>query len=345
VLVSVVVLNYNYAQFLAASVGSALAQVEADVEVVVVDDGSTDSSRDVIETFSGVRVILKDNGGQASAMNAGFAESRGDAVIFLDADDLLLPTAARDVTAEFAAHPDAAWVMYRLRLLDAQGHESQNVRPRRPGVMPDGDLRSHVARYRCFHWQPTSGNAFARHALAQVMPIPEADYRISADAYLATVVPLVGSIRSLDAVLGGYRVHGKSNFTAGAVDARYFHDQVNRQIVNHGHARRVASSAGVAFPADVKTPRDAAFLGFRMSAVLHDARHPAMDGDRRLGLAARGVHAALTNPQLPWPNRLRRATWFVVGALPVERARRWAIAHAPDTPARRAELAAQPRAS
>jgi hypothetical protein len=343
--VSIVVLNHNYAHFLPLSIESALAQVSCDVEVVVVDDGSTDGSVDVIRGFDGIAPVIKDNGGQASAMNAGFAASTGDVVIFLDADDVLFPTAARDVAAEMSAHPDAAWVMYRLRLIDAEGHESQHVRPRRPGVMPHGDLRRHVARYRCFHWQPTSGNAFARWALDPVMPVPEADYRISADAYLATVMPLVGTIRSVDAVLGGYRVHGKSNFTSGPVDERYFRDQVRRQIVNHEHGRRVAAHLQVEWPADVRQPRDAAFLSFRLAALLHDPQQPAMPGDRRRGLAARGVAAALTNPLLPWPNRLRRAGWFLAAAAPGERARQWAMAHAPDTPAGRAQLAAQRQAA
>ena len=111
--------------------------------------------------------------------------------------------------------------MFRLAVVDGDGRASGRVRPRRPGVMPDGDLRAHLARFRCFHWQPTSGNAFARAALERVLPVPEEDYRISADAYLASVVPLFGTVRSTDAVLGSYRVHARSNFTSVGVDDAY----------------------------------------------------------------------------------------------------------------------------
>ena len=342
--VSIVVINYNYARFLPASVSSALAQDHPDVEVLVVDDGSSDSSVEVIRGFgTTVSAVLKENGGQGSAMNAGFAASTGDVVIFLDADDLLESTAARAVAEEFRRHPESAWVMYRLRLLDASGRESAHVRPRRPGVMPNGDLRRHLATYRCFHWQPTSGNAFRRVALDRVMPIPEADYRMSADAYLASVVPLVGTVRSLDEVLGGYRVHGSNNFASGPVDGRYFIDQVGRQIVHHEHVRRIAAQEGVSIPSDVDQPRDAAFIAFRLAALLHDPDHPALPGDRRGSLARRGLVAAVANPELAWRNRLRRGAWFVAAALPTNGARRWAIAHAPDTPAGRAALAAAPR--
>ena len=94
-LVSVVINNYNYARYLAQAIDSALGQTYPGTEVVVVDDGSSDGSRDVIAAY-GTRVVpvLKENGGQASAFNAGFAASRGDVVLFLDADDCLLPTAA-----------------------------------------------------------------------------------------------------------------------------------------------------------------------------------------------------------------------------------------------------------
>jgi Glycosyl transferase family 2 len=87
-LASVVVNNHNYARFLGHAIDSALAQTYAPIEVLVVDDGSTDASRDVIASYGDKLIpIFKENGGQASAFNAGFAESRGEVVLFLDADD------------------------------------------------------------------------------------------------------------------------------------------------------------------------------------------------------------------------------------------------------------------
>ena len=89
-LISIVVINYNYARFLRAAVDSALAQTFPNIEVIAVDDGSTDESRDVIESYGNrISSVFKPNGGQGSAFNAGFAASRGEVVIFLDADDAL----------------------------------------------------------------------------------------------------------------------------------------------------------------------------------------------------------------------------------------------------------------
>src|SRR5687768_5034795 len=91
-LVSVVINNYNYGRYLGPAIDSALQQSYPCVEVIVVDDGSTDHSRAVIAGY-GHRIIpiYKANGGQASALNAGYEESQGEIVIFLDADDLLGP--------------------------------------------------------------------------------------------------------------------------------------------------------------------------------------------------------------------------------------------------------------
>src|SRR5437764_1069566 len=88
--VSVIINNYNYGRFLAEAIESALSQTLPATEVIVVDDGSTDNSPEVIGRYEGrIRSIMKSNGGQASALNAGFGASSGDVVIFLDADDVL----------------------------------------------------------------------------------------------------------------------------------------------------------------------------------------------------------------------------------------------------------------
>src|SRR5262249_37236223 len=77
--VSIVVVSHNYAAYIAEAVESALAQTFPCTEVVVVDDGSTDASRDILKTFGQrIRLILKDRGGETSAVNAGFAASLGD---------------------------------------------------------------------------------------------------------------------------------------------------------------------------------------------------------------------------------------------------------------------------
>ena len=330
---TIAVLNYNYARYLAEAVESALAQTHDDVEVVVVDDGSTDGSVELIRGWGDrVTACCKVNGGQGSAMNAALEVATGDVVIFLDADDLLDPDVGEHVMHHFGAVPDTAWLMFRLRIVDGEGRPTGRVRPRRPGVMPDGDLRRHVARYRCFHWQPTSGNAFATAALRQVMPMPEQDYRISADAYLAGTVVLCGSVHGIDDVGGSYRRHGGSNYSSRTVDAAWFRTQIAHQLTTHAQAVDVARRVGVDLPDDPDRPLDVAHLSFRLaSLVLDPAAHPVA-GDRRRRLVPRAFAAALLNPEIAWPSRLRRAAWVVLcGATWGDLAYRAAQA-CPDTP-------------
>lgn len=170
--VSVCVVNYNYDRFLPAAIDSALAQTGPEVEVVVVDDGSTDASSEVIAGY-GDRVVAvrKANGGQGSAFNAGFATCSGDLVCFLDADDVLEPEMAALAASEFTACPRLSKVQFMMRLVDQEGsHLGVTVPPRR-GVQPSGDLATHVLRFRTYPWPPSSANVYAARALRQVLPL------------------------------------------------------------------------------------------------------------------------------------------------------------------------------
>src|SRR5277367_306385 len=142
-LVSVIIDNFNYARFLRSAIDSTLAQSYAQVEVIVVDDGSTDNSRDVISSYGDrVLAVFKPNGGHASAFNAGFRASRGSIVMFLDADDVLLPSAVEEVV--HAWRPGVTKVQFVLAHIDAQGHMLGTTVPYMPAQMPSGDLRASI---------------------------------------------------------------------------------------------------------------------------------------------------------------------------------------------------------
>src|SRR6476659_469871 len=128
-LVSIIINNYNYAPYLAAAIESGLAQDYANCEVVVVDDGSTDDSRQIIASYGTKSVaIYKSNGGQASALNAGFRARDGQIVLFLDADDVLLPYAMRNVVPCFV-EPEVSSVRWQMWIVDADGNRTGGMRP------------------------------------------------------------------------------------------------------------------------------------------------------------------------------------------------------------------------
>src|SRR6266516_428612 len=219
---SVIIDNHNYAEFLPAAIESALGQTTS-AEVIVVDDGSTDRSRDVITEYEGrVRAVLKPNGGQASALNAGFEASAGDVVCFLDADDLLAPT-AMEAAIEALASTEAVKAHWPLWLIDRDGVRSGELAPR--GELCCGDLRDLVTmRGPGSHSDPpTSGNAWRRGYLESVLPIP-LEYRSCADAYLLELAPLFGPIARLPAPQGSYRLHGENGCAGMSFDDRIRHE-------------------------------------------------------------------------------------------------------------------------
>jgi glycosyltransferase involved in cell wall biosynthesis len=120
-LVSVVIPCYNQAHFLAEALDSVLAQTHPQIEVVVVDDGSTDNTSAVAAAYPGVRCIRQPNRGLAAARNTGLRHTTGDYLVFLDADDRLLPHAITTGLRELANHPDAAFVFGHYRHIGLAG--------------------------------------------------------------------------------------------------------------------------------------------------------------------------------------------------------------------------------
>jgi len=187
-LVSVIISNCNYGRFLGRSIDSALSQTYPHTEVIVVDDGSTDESREVMASY-GERIvaITKENGGQASAVNAGFSKCRGQVVCLLDSDDELGPAAVESVAPLFE-EADLAEVDWPLDMVDELGRKTGKVVPK-------------------------AGHAWARWALERLFPLREG-FRYGVDGYLWTIVPLFGKVKEITRPLGLYRWHG-GNWYAG----------------------------------------------------------------------------------------------------------------------------------
>ena len=130
-LVSVIIPAFNVAVFIVQSVNSALKQTFSDIEVIVVDDGSTDGTGKAVENISDrrLRIIKKLNGGCASARNAGLRAAEGKFISFLDGDDFWLVDKLERELAFFEKHPDADLVFSLSRIVDEAGHNLGLLNP------------------------------------------------------------------------------------------------------------------------------------------------------------------------------------------------------------------------
>jgi Glycosyl transferase family 2 len=222
--VTVVINNHNYGRFLRDAVDSALAQTYGRVEVVVVDDGSTDDSRTIIEGYGkSVTAICRERQGHAAALDAGLAAAGGEIVCFLDADDSLLPDTIERAVALFEAE-DLVSVQWPLRVTDAAGQPTGEILPHDP--LPPVIAHQSIDR----HWvpvdttPPTSGHAWRASFLRNALPLPPpqreaARWTDAPDFALFLLAQVEGTLHSLEEPGGLYRLHGTNNSGSPSVTA------------------------------------------------------------------------------------------------------------------------------
>ena len=218
---SVVITCFNYEQYVGAAIESAL-ECRSVAEVIVVDDGSSDHSIEVIRKYAPrVLVVEKENGGQASAFNAGFQAISESAewVIFLDADDVLLPESVDQICLADGHSKYHA----RLSRMDISGRLS-GMEPSMRYRLSEGDCSRAVFTGQ-YVTVPTSGNVCSVSFLKKVLPMAEEPFRISADNYLNLLAPFYGSIGVLPKPISLYRVHGANNYAgrSGVDDANQYY--------------------------------------------------------------------------------------------------------------------------
>ena len=210
---SIIVTSYNYGRYLRPCIDSALSQTYPDGEVIVIDDGSKDDSPEIIRSYGDrIRATLKENEGPASSWNLGFAQSRGEFVLFLDSDDLLSNSAVEDGLKLFDA-ADVVRVQWPLWQIDANGNRTGGLIP--GSELHEGNLRDALLAHgpACYMSAPTSGNLWRRSFLEKVLPVPP-QFKLMCDAYLMTMSPLHGAIRFLREPHGFYRTHGHNDYHA-----------------------------------------------------------------------------------------------------------------------------------
>jgi glycosyltransferase involved in cell wall biosynthesis len=174
--VSVIIPCFNYAEYVETAIESALTTIRAPHEVIVVDDGSTDASPAIIARYPGVRSIRQSNAGVAHARNRGLALAAGEFVVFLDADDWLLPGGIDRSVEELQARPDCMWLVARYVLAAEDGTILETSAP---ATRPN-DTYAELLRLRRFSIGCPDSILFRRAVFDEVGPWAE-DFSACAD--------------------------------------------------------------------------------------------------------------------------------------------------------------------
>ncbi|MGN6664504.1 MAG: glycosyltransferase family 2 protein [Solirubrobacterales bacterium] len=314
--VDVVVTNHDYARFLPEAIESALAQTHPGVNVVVVDDGSTDGSREVLRGFGNrVEVVLRERGGQAAALNAGLERCRGEVLLVLDADDRLRPQAAERVAAAFAARPELSKVQFPMAIVDAEGAPTGAVKPGGHLRAPTGDQRRAELAYPFdLPWMPGGGTGFRAEAVRRILPIPAADYpRSGADWYLVHLTALLGEAALLEEVCAEYRVHGGNAYELDRdeIDLDHVREAIGFAGATTRSLEALAEELGLAHERPILSCADLA--NRLVSLRLDPERHPVA-GDRPGALVADALRAARRRFDVSLPMKALLVGWFALEA-------------------------------
>lgn len=302
--VSIIITCFNKAGLVRAAIESALAQDYQNLEIICVDDGSTDGSASVIREYQDrLSLFRQANSGQGGAANTGYRACTGDWILFLDADDILQPTAISTAIAHAA--PQVSLVMFALEVQDVRTGTVTGKLPK--GFLPKRPARELVLRYGYHPFSPTSGNVFKRDFLEKMMPLSADHVPRAIDFYLCVFAPFFGEIRFLPEPLGILRRYDESiQATAVGIEGKrkmlqvrcYILEELERMLTREGNRRRGWS------PIFLYSHWRMRLVSFRYDPD----QHPCA-GDTWFGLLYRALRCVMLSPEF---SGLGRAKGFVI---------------------------------
>lgn len=269
--VSLIVPAYNHAAYLEQAIESVLAQTYPDVELIVLDDGSSDGTARILERYAGrFHYETQTNMGQAATLNRGWAMAQGEVLGYLSADDYLHPDAVGQAIATLSRHPESIAVYPDFELVDDASNTTGTV------TTPEFNYRDMVLRMVC---PPGPGALFRRSAFEaeggwneQLRRIPDFEFWLR--------VGLRGPLVRIPRVLAYYRVHeGAQSFSPVDPGRADEYVQVIRALLESGRLPKEITASG---PVAVAT------------AELHSARLHLLSGRYRTALnrSARAIRRA-----------------------------------------------------
>ena len=314
--VSIIINNYNYERFLSEAIDSAISQSYQNTEVIVVDDCSTDNSRDVIASYGDkiIPVYHQENGKQAAAFNSGFEKSKGEIIIFLDADDYLLPNAVEKIVSVWK--PNLAKVHYRLAVVDSNRESLGFSYPQGGIPLSSGEVWRIILEFGGYQSVATSGNALNRKALEEVFPISD-EYKLTADDYLSMLIPFYGEVVAINEPLAAYRIHTSNQWALATVTGDRFHRFVRHDLQNHQILEQKANALGIELPKDFEQ-RSIGRLWARMVSLRLDPQNRPRPSDKALPLIYMSIRSVWKYTDHIWYKKVIFSLWCLwVGLLPL----------------------------
>jgi glycosyltransferase involved in cell wall biosynthesis len=238
-LVSVVIPAYNYADYLDEAIKSVLNQDYPNIELIVLDDGSTDHTREVLEKYTGwFYWETQENMGEANTLNKGWQMSKGEILSRVSADDVLLPNAVSTSVKHLLANPDVVLTYCDYYLIDSNSKKIRRVNA------PEFDYREMVAKFIC---SPGPGAFFLADAFRAAGPW-DSSLKLSPDYDCWLRLGLQGKFLRIPEALAAFRVHEESLSFAAADEEKS--DEYVRVISNYYETQPV--------PPDVLVAKDEA---------------------------------------------------------------------------------------
>jgi glycosyltransferase involved in cell wall biosynthesis len=215
--VSVLICTYNYARYLPQCLTSVLNQTRRPDEIIVLDDGSSDDTPDLMKKFPDVRYVYQENTGKAVAFGRAFSLSTGDIFCHLDADDYWEPGKLEKVLHCFERHPNLGGVLHEVRYVDGSGQSlnfpwmTQN--PTEPQTLTldgcaDVSFLYPLPNARGRFFGVPNSSCIRRDALQDLLPLPR-EIGGSVDGILVAAALRYG-MAYLPEALAAYRIHGNN---------------------------------------------------------------------------------------------------------------------------------------
>ncbi len=210
-LVSVLIDNYNYANFLPECIESVLNQTYQNFEIIIVDDGSKDNSKEIIKNYAKkdkrIKPVFKKNGGQASAFNEGFKHCNGELICFLDSDDLFEKNKLEEIIKIYKKG-------YEYIINDYVFSGNKNLKDNYKPYFPYGGYNLFLVYYLTkYTGSSTSNISISKNLANKIFPIKYEDFfRIRADDVIVFACGIGVEMYFINKVLTKYRIHGNNLF-------------------------------------------------------------------------------------------------------------------------------------